>query len=53
MNAANNVGTWHRGVGKGAEALENARRRADLRRSNVRRQREASVLRVASGTPAY
>ena len=40
--AANNVDMWHRGVKRGAEALDNAWRRADLRQSNVRRQREAS-----------
>ena len=39
MTAARNVGMWHRGVDRGAEALDNAWRRADLRQSNVRRQR--------------
>ena len=34
MTAANNMGMWHRGVERGAEA--------NLRQSNVRRQREAS-----------
>ena len=37
-----NLGMWHRGVERGAEALDNAWRRAGLRQSNVRRQREAS-----------
>ena len=41
MTAANNVGMWHRAVEKGAEALEDAWQRADLRQSNVRRQHEA------------
>ena len=35
MNAAKDVGMWHRGVERGAEALDNAWRRADLRQSNV------------------
>ena len=38
MTAAKNVGMWHRGVERGAEALDNA---ADLGQSNVLRQREA------------
>ena len=42
MTAAKNVGMWHRGVKRGAEALDNAWRHADLRQSNARRQREAS-----------
>ena len=42
MTAAKNVGMWHRGVERGAEALDNAWRRADLCQSIVRRQREAS-----------
>ena len=42
MTAAKNVGMWHRGVERGAEALNNAWRRAYLRQSNVRRQRGAS-----------
>ena len=42
--AANNVDTWHRAVERRAEALDNAWRRADLRQSYVRRQREASEL---------
>ena len=36
-----NVGMWHRGVERVAEVLDNAWRRADLRQSNVRHQREA------------
>ena len=36
MTAAKNVGKWHRGVERGAEALGSAWRRADLRQSNVR-----------------
>ena len=35
MTAAKNVGKWHRGVERGAEALDSAWRRADLRQSNV------------------
>ena len=31
MTAAKNVGKWHRGVERGAEALDSAWRRADLR----------------------
>ena len=31
MSAAKNVGIWHRGVERGAEALDNSWRRADLR----------------------
>ena len=42
MTAAKNVGMWLRGVERGAEALDNAWRCADLRQSNVWRQREAS-----------
>ena len=38
--AEKNVGMWHRGVEKGAEALDNAWRRAD----HVRRQREAGSI---------
>ena len=30
MTAVKNVGMWHRGVERGAEALDNSRRRADL-----------------------
>ena len=41
MTAATNVGMWHRGVERGAEALENAWRRVDLR---LRRQGKASRL---------
>ena len=44
MTAANDVEMWHREVERGAEALDNAWRRADLRQSHVRRQREASEL---------
>ena len=50
MTAAKKVSMWHRGVEKGAEALENAWRRADLRQSIVRCQRKASGLRAASKT---
>ena len=42
MTAVKNVGMWHRGVERGAEALDNIWRRTDLRQSNVRRQREVS-----------
>ena len=42
MTAAKNVGKWHRGVERGAEALDSAWRRADLRQSNVQRLREVS-----------
>ena len=42
MTAAKNEGMLHRGIKRGAEALDKAWRRADLRQSNVRRQREAS-----------
>ena len=41
MIAAKNVDMWHRGVERGAEAFDNAWRRADLRQLNVRRQHEA------------
>ena len=44
MTAVKNVGKWHRGVERGAEALDSAWRRADLRRSNVQRQREVSKV---------
>ena len=40
MTAAKNVGKWHRGVEREAEALDSAWRRADLRQFNVQRQRE-------------
>ena len=40
MTAAKNVGKWYRGVERGAEVLDSAWRRADLRQSNVQRQRE-------------
>ena len=36
MTAAKNVGMWHRGIERGAKALDNAWRHADLRQSNVR-----------------
>ena len=42
MTAAKHVGMWRRGVERGAEALNTAWRRADLRQSNIRRQREAT-----------
>ena len=42
MTAAKNLGTWHRGVERGAKTLDSAWRHADLRQSNVRRQREVS-----------
>ena len=42
ITAVKNVGMWHRGVERGAEALDNAWRRADLRLPNVWRQRKAS-----------
>ena len=42
MPAAENVGKWHRGVERGARALDSAWRRADLRQSNVQRQRKFS-----------
>ena len=44
MTAANNMGKWHRGVERGAEALDNTWRRADLRQSNVQRQREVNEV---------
>ena len=44
MTAVKNVGKWHRGVERGAEALDSAWRRADLRQSNVQRQREVSEV---------
>ena len=44
MTAAKNMGQWHRGVERGAEALDSALRRADLRQSNVQRQREVSQV---------
>ena len=42
--AAKNVGKWHRVVERGAEALDSAWRRADLRQSNVQGQRKASEV---------
>ena len=44
MTAAKNVGKWHRGVERGAEAVDSAWRRADLCQSNVQRQREVSEV---------
>ena len=41
MTGAKNTSMWHRGVERGAEALDNASRRGDLRQSNVRHQRQA------------
>ena len=44
MTATKNMGKWHRGVERGAEALDSAWRRADLRQSNVQLQREVSEV---------
>ena len=44
MTAAKNVGKWHRGFERGAEALDSAWRHAGLRQSNVQRQLEVSVV---------
>ena len=44
MTAAKNMGKWHQGVERGAEALDSAWRRADLRQSNVQLQREVSEV---------
>ena len=44
MTAAKNMGKWHRGVERGAEALDSAWRQADLRQSNVQLQREVSEV---------
>ena len=44
MTAAKDMGKWHRGVERRAEALDSAWRRADLRQSNVQRQREVSEV---------
>ena len=44
MTAAKNVNMAHRGVERGAEALDSAWRRADLRQSNVQRHREVGVV---------
>ena len=44
MSVAKNVGKWHRGIERGAEALDSTWRRADLRQSNVQRQREVSKV---------
>ena len=35
MAVTKNIDMWHRGVGKGAGALDNAWRRTNLRQSNV------------------
>ena len=35
MTAAKNMGKWHQGVERGAEALDSTWRRADLRQFNV------------------
>ena len=44
MTAAKNMGKGHRGVERGAEALDSALRRADLRQPNVQRQRQVSEV---------
>ena len=44
MTAAKNMDKWHRGVERGAEALDSAWRRADLRQPNVQRQREVNEV---------
>ena len=44
MTAAKSVGKWHRGLERGAKALDNAWRRAELRQSNVQRQLEVSEV---------
>ena len=44
MTAAKTVGKSHRGVERGAEALDSAWQRANLRQSNVQRQREVSEV---------
>ena len=44
MIAAKNVGKWHWGVEREAEALDSAWRRADLPQSNVQRQHEVSEV---------
>ena len=44
MTAAKNVSKWHRGVERGAEALDSAWRHADLRQSNVQRKRKVSEV---------
>ena len=41
---ARNVGMWYRGLEKGANTLDNARRRANPHHSNLRHQREAGGL---------
>ena len=42
MTPAKNVDMLHQGVGKGAEAYDDAWQRADIHQSNVRRQRKSS-----------
>ena len=42
MTVTKNMGKWHRGVERGPEALDSNWRRADLRQSNVQRQRQVS-----------
>ena len=44
MTTAKNAGMWLRRVEKGVESLNSAWRCADLRQSNVRRQREVMDL---------
>ena len=44
MTAAKNMGKWHRGIERGAEALHSAWRRADLRLSKLQLQREVSEV---------
>ena len=44
MTAAKNVGKWYRGVERRAKALDSTWRHADLRQSNVQRQREVSEV---------
>ena len=48
MTAAKNMDKWHWGVERGAEALDSAWRRADLRQSNVQLQREVTVVKLYS-----
>ena len=42
MATPKNMGMWSRGVERGAGALDSAWQRADLRQSNVPRQRDVS-----------
>ena len=44
LTAAKNACKWHRGFERGAEALDSAWRRADLRQSDVQRQHEVSEV---------